>query len=79
MDNLIQSLLLGVVRLVVGARGRFASAPPSARQTIYFANHSSNADTLAILSALPPALRVNTGIARQSAASLHSVCWGQFM
>ncbi|WP_322106744.1 lysophospholipid acyltransferase family protein [Paraburkholderia sp. J41] len=59
MDNLMQSVLLGVIRLVVGARGRFASAPPSARQTIYFANHSSNADTLAILSALPPALRVN--------------------
>jgi 1-acyl-sn-glycerol-3-phosphate acyltransferase len=59
MRNVMQRWLLGVVRLVVGARGRFASAPPSARQTIYFANHSSHVDTLAILAALPPDLRAS--------------------
>lgn len=57
MNNLMQGWLLGLVRLVVGARGRYASTPPSAQQTIYFANHSSHVDTLAILAALPTDLR----------------------
>ncbi|SPB14892.1 acyltransferase [Caballeronia novacaledonica] len=59
MRNVMQRGLLGVVRLVVGARGRFASVPPSARQTIYFANHTSHVDTLAILTALPPDVRAS--------------------
>jgi 1-acyl-sn-glycerol-3-phosphate acyltransferase len=59
MRNVMQRWLLGVVRLVVGARGRFANTPPSAQQTIYFANHSSHVDTLAILAALPPDLRAS--------------------
>jgi 1-acyl-sn-glycerol-3-phosphate acyltransferase len=59
MRNVMQRWLLGVVRLVVGARGRYASTPPSAQQTIYFANHSSHVDTLAILAALPPDLRAS--------------------
>ncbi|MDE1138666.1 MAG: lysophospholipid acyltransferase family protein [Paraburkholderia tropica] len=59
MRNVMQRWLLGVVRLVVGARGRYASTPPDARQTIYFANHSSHVDTLAILAALPPDLRAS--------------------
>lgn len=59
MRNVMQRWLLGVVRLVAGARGRYASTPPSARQTIYFANHSSHVDTLAILAALPPDLRAS--------------------
>ena len=59
MRNVMQRWLLGIVRLVVGARGRYASTPPSASQTIYFANHSSHADTLAILAALPADLRAS--------------------
>jgi 1-acyl-sn-glycerol-3-phosphate acyltransferase len=59
MRNVMQRWLLGVVRLVVGARGRYASSPPTAKQTIYFANHSSHVDTLAILAALPPDLRAS--------------------
>ncbi|WP_321813019.1 MULTISPECIES: lysophospholipid acyltransferase family protein [unclassified Paraburkholderia] len=59
MRNVMQRWLLGVVRLVVGARGRYASTPPTAQQTIYFANHSSHVDTLAILAALPPDLRAS--------------------
>ncbi|WP_322028435.1 lysophospholipid acyltransferase family protein [Paraburkholderia sp. J76] len=57
MHNVMQRWLLGLVRLVVGARGRYASTPPSAQQTIYYANHSSHVDTLAILAALPVDLR----------------------
>lgn len=57
MHNLMQQWLLGAVRLVLGAHGRYMGTPPTARQTIYFANHSSHADTLAILAALPPDLR----------------------
>lgn len=59
MRNALQGWLLGLVRLVVGANGRYASNPPDARQTIYFANHTSHVDTLAILAALPPDLRAN--------------------
>lgn len=59
MRNLLQSALLGVVRLVVGAHGRYDSARPSARQTIYFANHASHVDTLAILAALPADVRAH--------------------
>jgi len=58
MNNFQQRRLLGLVRLVVGAHGRFL-LPPSARQTIYFANHTSHIDTLAILAALPESLREN--------------------
>jgi 1-acyl-sn-glycerol-3-phosphate acyltransferase len=59
MRNLMQSWLLGIVRLMLGAQGRYVGAPPSTQQTIYFANHSSHADTLAILAALPADLREN--------------------
>ncbi|HEX7683778.1 MAG TPA: lysophospholipid acyltransferase family protein [Trinickia sp.] len=59
MRNLLQSALLGVVRLVVGAHGRYDSARPSVRQTIYFANHASHVDTLAILAALPADVRMH--------------------
>lgn len=59
MRDFLLGLLLGAVRLVVGAHGRYASSPPNARQTIYFANHSSHVDTLAILAALPADLRGN--------------------
>ncbi|RDV00031.1 lysophospholipid acyltransferase family protein [Trinickia dinghuensis] len=65
MRNVLQSWLLGVVRLVVGAHGRYGTARPSPRQTIYFANHSSHVDTLAILAALPPDVRA---FARPAAA-----------
>lgn len=57
MRNLLQGALLGVVRLIVGAHGRYGSTRPNNRQTIYFANHASHVDTLAILAALPPEVR----------------------
>lgn len=57
-----RAMLVGLVRLLVGAYPRWVGIPAPARgepapQRIYFANHTSHIDTLAIWSALPPALR----------------------
>lgn len=53
-------LLVGLVRLLVGAHGRWLGCEPKAVQRIYFANHSSHLDTLALWAALPPLLRQRT-------------------
>jgi 1-acyl-sn-glycerol-3-phosphate acyltransferase len=52
-----RDFLLGVVRLVAGAYPVWHRGGPSATQTIYFSNHTSHIDTLAILAALPRELR----------------------
>lgn len=54
------ALLVGVVKLLVGAYARWIDSQPSARQRIYFANHTSHIDTLAIWSSLPRQLRART-------------------
>lgn len=51
--------LVGTTRLLVGARAHWRGAPPSG-QCLYFANHSSHLDTMAIWSALDPARRART-------------------
>lgn len=53
-------LLVGLVRLLVGAHGRWLGCEPKPVQRIYFANHSSHLDTLALWAALPPLLRQRT-------------------
>lgn len=53
-------LLIGSVRALLGATPRWIGSEPQARQRIYFANHTSHIDTVAIWSALPPALRAKT-------------------
>ncbi|MCK9489242.1 MAG: 1-acyl-sn-glycerol-3-phosphate acyltransferase [Xanthomonadales bacterium] len=58
---MIARLLVGLVKLLVGAQGRWLGVPPTGeRQRIYFANHSSHLDALALWAALPPALRRRT-------------------
>lgn len=51
-----RDFLLGVVRLVVGAYPVWHDVP-SPKQKIYFSNHTSHLDTLAILAALPRDIR----------------------
>jgi 1-acyl-sn-glycerol-3-phosphate acyltransferase len=53
-------VLIGAVRFLVGAAPRYVNSEPTTRQAIYFANHSSHMDTVALWSALPPAQRVKT-------------------
>lgn len=60
MIALARGLLVMLVRLVVGARADWQGASPDPRTRIYFANHASHVDTLAILAALPRTLRART-------------------
>jgi 1-acyl-sn-glycerol-3-phosphate acyltransferase len=53
-------VLVGLVRLLVGAHARWIGCGPASAQRVYFANHSSHLDALALWSALPPTLRSNT-------------------
>ncbi len=57
MYRLPRAILLALVRLVVGAYARFAIPLTPGTQRLYFANHTSHVDTLAILAALPQKLR----------------------
>lgn len=56
----ISSALSFVTRLLVGASPHWIGTAPVDTQRIYFANHSSHLDTLALWSALPLALRNKT-------------------
>lgn len=44
---------VGLIRLLLGATPRFSAELSPARQYIFFANHTSHIDTLALWSALP--------------------------
>jgi 1-acyl-sn-glycerol-3-phosphate acyltransferase len=54
------TLLVWLVRLLMGAYPRWIGAAPKSVQRIYFANHSSHADGLVLWAALPDDLRANT-------------------
>jgi 1-acyl-sn-glycerol-3-phosphate acyltransferase len=53
------ALLIGAVRLLVGAYPRWIGGAPNAAPSIYFANHTSHMDTVALWAALPAAIRVH--------------------
>ena len=57
---IIDRLLVAVCKTLIGAYPRWLGGPPSGKQRLYFANHASHLDTLALWSALPPALRRQT-------------------
>ena len=52
--------LLGLTRLLVGARASWEGSAPVDVPRIYFANHTSHLDTLAVMAALPADLRAHT-------------------
>jgi 1-acyl-sn-glycerol-3-phosphate acyltransferase len=53
-------VLTGIARLLVGAFPRWSGCQPEPTQRIYFANHTSHIDTIAIWAALPIRLRYRT-------------------
>jgi 1-acyl-sn-glycerol-3-phosphate acyltransferase len=60
MNVVWRALLFALVRFLIGAHPRWLGCAPTAQQRIYFSNHSSHLDTLALLAALPPGLRALT-------------------
>jgi 1-acyl-sn-glycerol-3-phosphate acyltransferase len=56
----IERLLIGSVRLLVGAQPRWQGCAYSPEQRIYVANHSSHLDVVLLFSALPALLRRRT-------------------
>jgi len=50
-------MLVGFANFLSGATIRWVGCQPDIRQRIYFANHTSNLDFVAIWSALPPTIR----------------------
>lgn len=57
IDRHVGLLLAAGTRLVAGAAGRWVDCEPSARQRIYYANHSSHLDILLLWASLPRAVR----------------------
>jgi len=53
-------VLVGLVKLLVGAFPRWVGCAPEPTQRIYFANHTSHIDTMAIWAALPIRMRYRT-------------------
>ena len=56
---MLSRLLVALAKVLFGAYPRWMGVTPEPRQRIYFANHTSHMDTLAIIAALPPEARVN--------------------
>jgi len=56
----LSSLLIGLTRLFLGATPRWLGCSPSPTQRIYFANHTSHLDSLAVWAALPAETRTHT-------------------
>lgn len=57
---MLAAILLTLTRVLVGARAYWIGVQPTLRQRLYFANHSSNLDTIVLWAALPPQLRGRT-------------------
>ena len=53
-------MLVALVRVLLGATPHWMGVGPSGNQRIYFANHSSHIDTIALWAALPHELRRHT-------------------
>ena len=53
-------VIVALARLLSGANVRWIGCIPDSSQRIYFANHTSNLDTLVLWAALPPEARAQT-------------------
>ena len=53
-------LIAGVARCIIGATVFWKGCLPDSKQRIYFANHTSNFDALALWTVLPPRVRALT-------------------
>jgi 1-acyl-sn-glycerol-3-phosphate acyltransferase len=53
-------LIVALARFLSGASVRWVGCLPEPRQRIYFANHTSNLDTVVLWAALPPEVRAHT-------------------
>jgi 1-acyl-sn-glycerol-3-phosphate acyltransferase len=53
----MKSLFAAIARLITGVNARWMGCAPETRQRVYFANHTSNLDTVVIWAALPPEVR----------------------
>lgn len=53
-------LIAALTKVLTGAEGVWSGLLPSKKQRIYFANHTSNLDTIVIWSSLPSYLRALT-------------------
>lgn len=60
MIPFLRPALLGLTRLLVGAHASWEGCAPADVPRIYFANHTSHLDTLAVMAALPADLRART-------------------
>ncbi len=60
MTAIIRHLLIGLVRFLVGARADSRGCEPATTHRIYFANHGSHVDTIAVMAALPWSVRRRT-------------------
>jgi 1-acyl-sn-glycerol-3-phosphate acyltransferase len=56
----LSHVFAGFVRVVVGARAQWRGCKPAPALRIYYANHTSHMDTLALWCALPKHLRATT-------------------
>jgi len=56
----LDSLIVGVVRLLCGASVHWIGSRPEDRQRIYFANHTSHLDSVLLWSVLPREVRSRT-------------------
>jgi 1-acyl-sn-glycerol-3-phosphate acyltransferase len=56
----IDHLLIGATRFLVGGHPEWLGCEPVPKQRIYFANHGSHLDTILIWAALPSVLRART-------------------
>lgn len=60
LGHLVGVALSGIIHLLTAPRIVWLSQPPGLRPRVYFANHTSNADTVLIWAALPPSVRART-------------------